>query len=620
MSITTETPVEYVTRTRYTNLDLFNLAKSINKRLKMESHLFSGVHSKITRVGEGFSITQLLEIEVADIEHLKKKEIHDDDVEHVYIGALAHENAHAVIFPFMTRIDLTYSIVRLYCEEKNVKWVEPIFHDVENIISDVFNELVLVNQHIAGSEKLPKTRYLYVVKPYEKKARKILVDETNPVDALFMTHNIVFTSIYKGKIKTPLVPKPKRFSEYLYNILSKLARKLDLDKHVVSLNTGGFNGIMAPLVHMYGLFDSVDEFYTLLETKVKNPELTTEDKMTIERIIEKVPPQLEVYWFYFIVLSSYYRYAIEHNKPPSSSTRKDNLDKGKGRPRAPSPKDAKEIVRQLTLELLSPALAERASKRLLNVSLLTKKPMFETTMRSGTVKVPWYRRPRGKLDPKSLTNPSILDWKVIVRTQYPDQKRSSSSSVGIPDRVTIIMDESGSTLSETAVISPLVGVDTTVYDVERVTVMSLLLNILRFDDQVPTTLVRFSDKSEVEEGTVSDIYETLRNVDEGKLLFGGTRIVSAIEEGLKRHKDKPTNYFVLMTDMAITDYETETIKRLIREKITKSPVLVLAVNSPIPKSLEQLNKYRNVAVVSVQSLADYPKLENAIKKMVNLLK
>lgn len=238
------------------------------------------------------------------------------------------------------------------------------------------------------------------------------------------------------------------------------------------------------------------------------------------------------------------------------------------------------------------------------------------THRVETVRVPWYLRPTGKLDPKTLVLPSILDWKVFVKRQVPEFKKSGTPIVGVPGWITVVIDESGSTTDLVGVLAPLISTSTTAYDVERVTAMALLRNVMKIDSKVPTTLVRFSSRVEIEEGTVENIYDWLKNANTKDLMLMGTEIVAAVGEALKRHKDKTANYFLVLTDMQISDQDAVIMSKMIEETLRQSPTLILAVNAEIPEPLKNLNKHRNIAAVSVTTVSDYSKLEEAIRKLL----
>ena len=606
--------------------DVLELSKELNEKLKASDWFFSLVYSQVDRVDEGFYITPKLEIAVASLRHVKEKNIPESVLEDIYYAALSHENAHAIAFPFMTRMNLTYAVIHGYCKKRNIPFITSLFNNVENIISDIFNELVIYTHKLEGYKELPKLRYYYIYLPSRDVIRDYVKNrhmlEKDPVNAVFITHNVAFASLYKGKIKSPRVPNPKWLSEYLYNSIFKIAQQFRVRDHIEMFLTGTFTNTINMLIRFYDLYSAIDTVYKRIKEFIKsgNVRISGHDFWEIEQVLDN--PELsndaKQYWSYFIILASLYRYSVEN--PDSRSRHMPNVDCGKGRPAPPSPDVLDNILNQIqNRDILSPQLADYVAKRLLSAALMTPKTTFETSYRSGVTKIPWYRRPRGKIDPLSLLKPSILDWRVQVSYNVPEYRKAKSSSVGVPDVITAVIDESGSTADSTSILSPLIGVDTTVFDVERVTIMGLLYNVLQYTDTPKTTLVRFSSSTRVEEGSVRDIYNRLRDITSSEITWGGTEIEDAVEIALQHHRDKPTNYFLLATDMEISESQAKGVKDIILSEIRRSPVLILAVNADIPPVLLALNKYPNIAVVSVKNMFDYPKLESAIKKLARLI-
>jgi len=609
------------------DLDILEFAKKADRELKTNSYFFSIIYSEVSKVDEGFYITPDLKIAVASMKHLHEHNIKDDKlIADIIRGALPHENAHAMLFPFMTRMNLTYAVVYGYCEKQGIQFNAGLFNAVENIVSDIFNELVLYEQELGDYVLLPKLRYFYIYLPNRSEIENQVAErsklEKNPIKALFTTHNLVFASLYAGKLKKPRIPEPKWFSEYIYNVLSESAENFRISDHINYYLSGDFSRIMADLVHHYNMYDYIDKFYTQMKQAISSGRLSMsqQDFARFEEILSAVKrPETTQYWKYFIILTAFYRYAVENPEIMSQCMMLPNIDTGKTRPGVPSPTILSNILKNMGKDLLSPELAEFVAKRLLSVALITAKPSFEEVQRTAVVKIPWYRRPRGKIDPLSLVKPSILDWRVEVSTQVPEYRKTMLSAVGVPDKVTIIIDESGSTTSTTSILSPIIGIDTSVFDVERTTVMSLLLNVMKYTDNVDVTLIRFSDSTKVEAGRIKEIYEKLKNLKPYELAWGGTYIEGAIEKGVEVHVDKPYNYFLLATDMEITASQAKIVRDVVLEKIRRSPVLILSVNNDLPPSIEKLNSYPNVAAVSVKSMLDYPKLEAAIKKLAKLM-
>jgi len=642
-----ETIQDVTTKMFQDDTDILRFAREENQRIKLNSYFFNLIYSKVEKVGKGFYIDGNLRITVASLGHLYKHNIKEDEViADVIKGALAHENAHAMLFPFMTRARLTETIVEEYAKSRNVKFHSRLFNKIENYISDIFNELVLyVNKH-ENYQYLPKLRYYYIYKPHEEEIKsfqsnplKRLEGESNPVYSLFMVHNIVFASTYLSNSKRLVLPEnPKWISEHLYLTLHDMAVDLNellLREHISRYVSGGFAHTIRQLVKERYLFRATDEFYELLESRISTGSvMMSEDEFKpFRKILNRFSGLDGFYWKYYIVLSALYRYVVEHNIRESDLP--ENIDeKEQSCPRNKSSEDEdnedeggggldlslNDILGSDT-ELLSPKVAEYLAKKLLRIALLTEKQTIMYTTTSDTAVIPWYKNPRGRIDKLSLSRESYLDWKVQVPIEIPDYKKTTESVAGVPDNITIVIDESGSTLSETAVLAPLYGGDTKVFDVERVTIMSLLYNVMKYTTETKTNLVRFSDEVIVEEGKITDIYNWLKNVKASDLQWGGTEITKGVLEAVaKKHKDSPYNYFILATDMQISDYDANEIAEIFKKQIRLSPILILSIGYDLPSPIKALNRYRNVAAVSVTGMNDYPKIEEAIRKLATVIK
>lgn len=591
---------------------LLDTARKIHGRLK--TMLPVKVYSSVARVNHNFYITPNLEIAVPSIKILYQKDIKDSNlIRNVLTGGVTHEDGHAYLFPFMTRMNITYAIIHGYVKSRGLEWNEGLFHTVENIVSDVFNELIIYKNKIAGWNALPELRHHYIFKHNQNVENSL----SNPILQLLYVHSKVFSSIYHGKLNEPRVPMPKTLAEHLYNMLSEVADQMSVEVHTVAVNSGGLKSLLAPLVFAYDMYDVVDKVYDIIsKRKVEESDLISLRNYLLPQV--HAHSNDLAYWCYYTMLAALYRYALEH---PDSTEPCTGMTPDKPvRPEAPAPDILEKIFKSMgTTNILDPDLADYAAKRLISAALMVSKTEFETVMTSGMTKVPWYRRPRGKIDPRSLAMESVLDWKVTVKTQVPEERKKTTQVAGVPDNITIVLDESGSTSSECTVISPIVGVETKVFDVERVTTMAMLYNVSLVDSKVPANLIRFSNVPVVEQGTVASIYDRLKNIKGAELQMGSTEIIAAVKKALELHKDGRTNYFILVTDMVISQSEALEIKNMIFNHLRRSPVLVVAVNADAPEPLLELNRYRNVAVVGVKTLSDYPSLESAVVKLGRLI-
>jgi len=667
MSTVTEEVDERAIRDDY---DILELSRKLHLRLKEKDYYFGFVASEVVRVGDNFRISSELEIEVPSLSRVQR--IPRKELPKVYLAGLAHELAHALCYPFMTHMDITYATAFGYLKSRGIKIDMPLFKRVENVVSDIFNELIIYTHNLYSSKNLADLRYYYLYLEQKDIIDQLVKNrayvETSPLDALFLTHNLTFLDIYQGRSQ-PFSRHPSWLSEHLYDAIYRLASSFDIPGHINKINYGTFAATVGEAIND-GLYDNVDKLYEELKKLVSTGKvkLQPEEFEYIKYMITTLNvTSLEAqYWGYYSTLLTMYRFALEQSyqgagetsigncagensnekqKPISlPSTRSGNnesggkeqgqesrklpslrnIDSGDSRP-DPSPEDILDDILNVMTKgadssLLSPKLAEHAVKKLASATLLVQKPGLEAVVTASEVREPWYRNPRGRLDPYSLLHPSsILEWKVRTPVQMPGHRKTYAPEVNIPDKITIIIDESDSTRLLSHILAPVVGLGTCVYDVERIIGMLLLYNVLRFSEHVPTTLVRFSTQTEVEEGTVKDIYNWLKTVDEKKLMFELTNIKEAVELAVKLHRDGPTNYFLLITDMDIGFEQAVKIKELILQHVRKSPVLILGVNKDIPPELEELNKHPRTVVLSVKTASDIAKIKAAVKKLAGLI-
>ena len=612
--------------------DLLRLGRSLNRKLKLSDSIVSLVHSHVAKVGEGFSIDSKLRIKVASYRLLTKLGMKPEEFPEVYKGALLHENGHALLFPFITRYNTVLAIVHRYLKERGIPYDDRLLHAIENDISDAYNELILYRFKRTWYEYIPALCDKYVIRPQKDKIAELLKKdrprlEARPNRALILLHNLVFSLLYNGKLKAPRIPKPRWLSDYVYNQLYKTSKSFPLEEHIEVVNTGHFN-TWINIILKDGLFENIDQFYDALYTIIGDYKGELKSSELRNRVINHLSYENEYlapYWVYFTLLAAYYRFVKDLQPPPLPIKLRLNVDTGEDRPESPSG-DVLDAIYYVILysrggeaPLVPPALAEYAAKRLLSETLAVagKEVVYETE--ATTIKVPWYRRPRGKIDPYSMLKPSILDWRVQVKhRRYTGRKIEVARTAKLPSHITVVIDESSSTLDTVNVLSHIVGADTTRYDVERITLMSLLWNAMQYRGDVPVTLVRFATDVTVERGTIREVYERLKNMRGSDMLGGMTAIEAAVDTALRLHRDGPSNYFLLATDMEIEEEQARMILDMLSSKLRRSPILILAVASSAG-ILEDLNTRRNAAVVSVRTQADYRALEEAIRKLARVL-
>jgi hypothetical protein len=494
----------------------------------------------------------------------------------------------------------------------------PLLNEVENIVSDVINEVLALTYEIDKELRLPVTRYHYIVKGSKKKKENI--EEESPLEALFSTHNEVFTDIYMGR--KPILGNKR--SHIIYNLIMKYSENFDLDMHLETTNVGGFTRqILGPLLRDYGLYDIMDKVYEWF--KNTKGTVTKKEAKEFRKIFSHVPRRLKLYALYYSLVASYYRLELESIKDGKKTLNDvisacSSVDSRTKEPiPIPDSGTASEIISRIVNDeiLLDPDTLDKVSDNLLSEIITVRGVKFVSKGKSGESTLPFYRNPRGRIDPLSLVKSQrgFLDWEVYDEIEYSTFEREYVTS-SPPDHFTALIDVSGSTGGETSLLAPIVGTDTTIIDAEKVIVLSMMKLTKRYGgDNVKASILLFSDGVFRREGSISEMIDFLLGREHGPILpLGGTEIVEAVKEGISVHKDRWDNPFILITDLEISEREERKVYKLIKNGLKRSPVLVVVIGGEIG-ILNELNKERNSAVVSVRTISDIRKLERAMRKI-----
>ncbi|MGC9069440.1 MAG: vWA domain-containing protein [Thermoprotei archaeon] len=570
--------------------DLYFLAKDIHLRHHLNDSVLNKVWSSVKKVRENFAINEKLEIEIPSMKILNEKQIPAEKVQQVVSGGLTHEDGHAFLFPFITQLNLIYAVGKGYCDRIKIPFDHTIFNAINNILSDIINEIILIRNGVLGSGDIPALNKYYVYLPnkkeYDEFIEKRLENEKDPLKALFMQH-ILVTS---GSVR--IADDKKYFSELLYSYLWRISDLPLQDPRLVSeelidCTRGGINF----------LYESANEMYSILNT------LRTDKQNIIETTLTR-----RIVNAYIILLLAFYRLAIQ-KQTSLQSLQQANPDVKF--PPPPPNEILDEILQSLEGEqLLGEKMLEESAKRILNQALITMKGEW-TTVQVGSeeVSVPWYAHPRGKLVQSTLTR-GILEWR--VKTSRPVFGYKKEMVGGLPKNVTIVIDESASTERFTSILNNITLSSIRIYDAERIVAMSLLYNTLNMGgENVPVNLIRFSNDVIHEKHTIKTAYERFKKIYP---MFGSTMIEVAVEEAIKHHKDAPTNYFILLTDMEIYEKQAGEITQKL-EKIKQSPLMILIIGEKLPEKLLRL-KRKNTAIINVSYEKDLTKIEEAIRTII----
>jgi len=608
------------------DLDALYYSRHFNESLKAGHEHFRHLGTIVAKVDNGFYITPKLEIAVARLSKVKKRVGNaggdtPNILRMVYEGGVIHEDLHAAVFPVMARAKEVYAPLVQYLAGRGVPVNPSLLNEVENVVSDIINEVVAVEHGLDGG-RLPLLRYHYIAKWQEKPGKpREQVEAEWPLKALFDTHNEAFTDTYLGR---QWVPKGYR-SDYVYSLIREFAKDFDLRGHVEKAGVGGFTeDVLKKLVESYSLYKIMDLVYDWY--KSTGAVLSDWDKERLRRIFNAylLPREYRLYALYYALVATMYRLEVEAGREGGrglEDLRREcpAVDWRAGLP-VPPPGEADEIMRRILagLLLLDPETLDKVADNLLSSIITVRGTRLVAKGRVGEVTVPFYRNPRGRIDPLSLVRsrrkPRFLDWEVYEEVEYMRFEREPAEG-SPPDHFTAVIDISGSTMSPSAVLAPVVGTETTVFDVERAIVISLMKLARKYGgERVAATVHLFNHNVETRSGPVGEMIDFLLGRRGQIVPDGFTDIVKAVRAGTASHRDRPDNPFILVTDLAISWEEEQEVYKTLKSGLKRSPILVVVIGGDIGV-LRELNRERFSAAVSVKTLWDLRKLEAAMQKV-----
>gem|GEM_PF-2059548 len=585
------------------DIDLYLLATRIHKKHKTDNEILSLVWSKIVKVSNNFSIDTKLNIEIPSTKKFRALNIPEEAYEKILSAGLTHEDGHAFLFPFMRYINNIYAIAKKYSDAIGRQFDAKVFNDVENIISDIINEIIITNTKLPGHEDLPTLAYHYIymqnINEFEKFENTREEIEKNPLKALWLKHRLTLIK--------PAQQEKEYFSDILYHTLNKVFSNFNIKEWIEEPD---FFGLIA---HTKDLFDLTNSLYNMIidhiirvqPQKIKNPERL---EATLLELFTSLRP-LNYSTTYLMLTLALYRLTLEYTQETLKPMIVDNIEK----PDPPTPDELDRIFLSMTQrEFLSPQTLEEIARKLLHQALLTRKGAWiSQTENSGEATIPWYRYPRGKLVKSTLIK-DVLEWR--VRKTVPLITETKKSITSLPTNITIIIDESASTATLGDILAPLTNSMITTFDVERAIILSILLNTMdNGGENIPVNLIRFSIRTETEKHTVKSAYERIKNNNAPMMDY--TAIVPAITAAVTLHKDNRENYFILLTDMEISDEDANIIASILKIHIRKSPLLIIIIGKKLPEELNIL-KRRNTAIINIKDYRDFKKIEDAIRTLL----
>ena len=205
---------------------------------------------------------------------------------------------------------------------------------------------------------------------------------------------------------------------------------------------------------------------------------------------------------------------------------------------------------------------------------------------------------------------------------------------GLPSRITIVLDESGSTTAVAGFNLKFAGapIRMTVFDAETIPVISLLYhtrNLARqagHPDNARVVLFRFSDEVRpVEFDRLRDGYEYIASLGSDKklpIMGGGTNLDRAVRDAVRTHIDDRFNFFVVVTDAEIDVKMAEDVVQMINSNVRRSPVIFIVINSQVDKRIEEILREieerdkRRRRVIVVRDAEDYKSIEKAVEDII----
>ena len=578
----------------------------------------------------------MLRIRIASIKKLDDMKVPREMFQPIYRGGVTHEALHIILLPYMKQSKYVLAIAADYLRSRGYKLDWDKLNHVDNVVSDAINEIIATVNNLPNSDDLKPLNIYYVL-------------NNNPEDFVKLANDKDLLTSFFITAKHAIAMKPqtltgqgdsgesKKLSQGLVKLAAKISRDLEIYNYILELNSTAFISITLPSLLVDDvLYKSLDAVVDATKKYVSGDIDASNAKKVFIRALSSCPIENKLIWTYYHYLVPLYIVAKsnalnigcacdqirlspdELDDIMNELRNKANKAKGTGR----GVDKNRGSVRDIYLDLLSSKEIKRVSSRLLMEALRVAGNRILAESYIYRSSDPIDRKPYGIPDPRTLMYDDPSKIHMISSEQGFRWKRGDDNNYDLPSYITIIIDESGSTSSDTDILSPIAGRVTKVYDVERTVAMALLYNVIRLGgSDVKTDLYRFSDNVDIMKSKARDVYEWLATIVERKqgLMMSGTNIEKAVSDALENHVDSPKNYFVLITDMEIYINQAVEIRRMMTSKLRKSPILIISIDNPAPAVIEELNRDKLIAVASVLNLRDLEKIERAIAKLAKNL-
>jgi hypothetical protein len=618
------------------DVEAVEFSKETLADLARKSSYFNGIRADIAGTSDvGFYVDRMLRIRVASIKKLANMNIPQEMFQHIYRGGVTHEALHIILLPFMKQSKYVFAIAADYLRSRGYELDWDKLNHVDNVVSDAMNEIIATVNNLPNSDDLKPLNIYYVLNNNPEDVAK-LVSEKDLLTSFFIAAKYAIAMKPQTLTWQGDSDETKKLSQGLVRLAAKISRSFNIYDHILELNSTAFISTTLPsLLVDDALYKSLDVVVDATKKYISGDIGASNAKKVFIGALSSCPIENKLIWTYYHYLVPLYivgkremlnigcacdqiRLSPDElddimNELRNKANKIKNSGRGVDKDRGSS--------REVYLDLLSSKEIKRVSSKLLMEALRIAGARILAENYIYRSSDPIDRKPYGIPDPRTLMYEDPSKIHMISFEQGVRWKRGDAN-YDLPSHITVIIDESGSTLENTDILSPIAGRVTKVYDVERTIAMALLYNVIRLGGSgVKTALYRFSDDVDIMKSTARDVYEWLATIveREQRLMMSGTKIEKAVADALENHVDSPKNYFVLITDMLIYDAQAVEIRRMMTSKLRRSPILIISINNPAPMVIEELNRDKLIAVASVLNLRDLEKVERAIAKLAKNL-
>lgn len=615
------------------DVDAVEFSKETLAVLAKKSSYFNGIRADIAGTSDaGFYVDRMLRIRIASIKKLVSMNIPQEMFQHIYRGGVTHEALHIILLPFMKQSKYVLAIAADYLRSRGYKLDWDKLNHVDNAVSDAINEIIATVNNLPNSDDLKPLNIYYVLNNNPEDIAK-LASEKDLLTSFFITAKYAIAMKPQTLTEQRDSDESKKLSQGLVRLVAKISRSLDIYDYILELNSTAFISRTLPSLLVDDvLYKSLDVVVDATKKYVSGDIDASNAKKVFISALSSCPIENKLIWTYYHYLVPLYivgkrevlnigcacdqiRLSPDELDDIMNELRNKAKDAGRG-----VDKD-RDSDREIYLDLLSSKEIKRVSSRLLMEALRVAGSRILAENYIYRSSDPIDRKPYGIPDPRTLMYDDPSKIHMISFEQGVRWKRGDAN-YDLPSHITVIIDESGSTIENTDILSPIAGRVTKVYDVERTIAMALLYNVIRLGgSSVKTALYRFSNNVDIMKSTARDVYEWLATIVERRqeLIMGDTNIEKAVADALENHIDSPKNYFVLITDMLIYINQAVEIRRMMTSKLRRSPILIISINNPAPMVIEELDRDKLIAVASVLNLRDLEKVERAIAKLAKNL-